>query len=66
VPFQDRRTLTIPPDAAPGEIELYIGWYRVTDGLRLTVAGANILDNRYIIPLTLNACPSEGCENSDE
>jgi 4-amino-4-deoxy-L-arabinose transferase-like glycosyltransferase len=66
VPFQDIRTLTIPSDAAPGALQLYIGWYQVTDGLRLTAAGANILDNRYIIPLTLNACPSEGCENSDE
>lgn len=61
LPFADTRTLAIPPEAAPGEVTLYVGWYRLADGLRLPAAGANILDDRYTIPLTLNPCPPQSC-----
>jgi hypothetical protein len=48
--FTDQRTLSIPLDIKPGNYQLYVGWYRLSDGERLTPVGDGVQGSLYIAP----------------
>lgn len=48
--FLDERDLTIPTDTPPGEYRLYVGWYRLDTGERLTPKGDGVDGTLYIAP----------------
>lgn len=53
--FAETRTLVIPATAAPGDYLLYIGWYRLANGVRLPASGSDVQNNFYVParPLTV-------------
>jgi len=51
VTTEDTRSITIPVETAPGDLRLFIGWYRPTDAnQRLTAEGPGIDNDLYLSP----------------
>lgn len=51
--FIDERTLTLPADAPEGEYRILIGWYRLSDFMRLVAVGEGVQDNLFTLPVML-------------
>lgn len=48
---EDMRTIIIPSETVPGDLRLFIGWYRPTDAnQRLTAKGFGIDNDLYLSP----------------
>lgn len=60
--FADSRVLTIPADAVPGRYRLYVGWYRLSDGMRLQPEGENVDGNLFIHPSPILICTESPCD----
>jgi hypothetical protein len=58
VEYEDRHFFKIPPGTPPGDYRLYIGWYRLSDGERLTPVGANVEGTLYIAPTRVKVIAS--------
>lgn len=47
--YQESRMLTIPADAAPGMVELWVGWFDSQRRLNLIAPDGRILDDRLVL-----------------
>lgn len=48
--YTDSRVLVLPEDTLPGVYRLYIGWYRLDDGQRLSPSGRHVEGDLYFAP----------------
>ena len=57
--YSDQRVLDLPDDLETGAYQLYLGWYRRSDLLRLSVVGDNVQSDLVVLPTTITIVNDE-------